>query len=76
MNYKDVWQLQDEITASVNALGYYIWDLHFSRSSFAFHMELSEKVEEEKLSVLLSHLPLTADYEGEGSHGSVFKLYA
>ena len=76
MNYEDVWQLQDEITASVNALGYNIWDLRFSRSSFDFHMQLNEKVEEEKLSVLLSHLPLTADYEGEGTHGSAFTLYA
>lgn len=36
MNYEDVWQLQDEITAAVNALGYSIWDLHFDRLSFAF----------------------------------------
>jgi hypothetical protein len=76
MNYENVWQLQDEITASVNALGYNIWDLRFSRTSFAFHMELNEKVEEDKLSVFLSHLPLLADYEGEGRHGSAFTLYA
>jgi hypothetical protein len=33
-------------------------------------------VEEEKLSVLLSHLPMSADYEGESTHGSAFTLYA
>lgn len=76
MNYEDVWQLQDEITAAVNALGYSIWNLHFDRLSFAFRLELNEKVEEEKLSVLLSHLPMSADYEGEDSHGSAFTLYA
>ena len=76
MNYEDVWQLQDEITVAVNALGYSIWDLHFERASFAFHLELNEKVEEEKQSVLLSHLPMSADYEGEDVHGSVFTLYA
>lgn len=75
MNYEDVWQLQDQITAAVNALGYSIWDLHFDHASFTFRLELNEKVEEERLSVLLSHLPMSADYEGEGTHGSVFTLY-
>ncbi len=45
MNYEDIWQIQDEITASVNSLGFSLWDLHYDRSSFAFHMELNEHLE-------------------------------
>ena len=42
MNYEDIWQIQDEITAAVNSLGFSLWDLHYDRSSFSFHMELNE----------------------------------
>ena len=39
MNYEDIWQIQDEITAAVNSLGFSLWDLHYDRSSFAFHID-------------------------------------
>ena len=31
MNYEDIWQKQDEITAAVNSLGFSLWDLHYDR---------------------------------------------
>ena len=44
MNYEDIWQKQDEITASVNSLGFSLWDLHYDRPSFSFLLELNEHV--------------------------------
>ena len=75
MNYEDIWQIQDEITAAVNSLGFSLWDLHYDHSSFSFHMELSEHLPDEILSSFCSQMPLPTDYDGEGSHGSVFMLY-
>lgn len=68
MNYEDIWQIQDEITAAVNSLGFSLWDLHYDRPSFSFHLELNEHVPD-------SQMPLSTDYDGEGDHGSVFTLY-
>ena len=75
MNYEGIWQIQDEITASVNSLGFSLWDLHYERSSFSFHLELNECVPDGSLSSFCSQMPLVTDYDGEGSHGSVFTLY-
>lgn len=75
MNYEDIWQIQDEITAAVNSLGFSLWDLHYDRTSFSFHMELSLHFPDEALSSFCSQMPLATDYDGEGSHGSVFTLY-
>lgn len=47
MNYEDIWQIQDEITAAVNSLGLSLWDLHYDRSFFAFHMELNEHLSDD-----------------------------
>ena len=41
MQYEDIWQIQDEITSAVNSLGYSLWDLHYDRASFSFHLELT-----------------------------------
>lgn len=54
MNYEDIWQKQDEITAEVNSLGFSLWDLHYDRSSFSFHMELSLHFPDEALSSFCS----------------------
>ena len=70
MNYEDIWQKQDEITASVNSLGFSLWDLHYDRPSFSFLLELNEHVPDDA-----PQMPLSTDYDGEGSHGSVFTLY-
>ena len=75
MQYEDIWQIQDEITAVVNSLGYSLWDLHYDRRFFSFHMELNEHLPEDTLSSFCSQMPLAADYDGESSHGSEFTLY-
>lgn len=69
------WRYAVLITAAVNSLGCYLWDLHYDRSSFSFHLELSQHLSEDALSSFCSQMPLVADYDGEGSHGSVFTLY-
>ena len=74
MNYEDIWRTQDEITAAVNALGYSVWNLEYDVLSFRFKMELKEHLDESSASSLCSQLPLTADYEGEGSQGSLFTI--
>lgn len=74
MQYEDIWQIQDEITSAVNSLGYTLWDLHYDRSSFSFRMELNIHIPDDALSSFCSQMPLPADYEGEGSQGSLFML--
>lgn len=74
MQYEDIWQIQDEITSAVNSLGYTLWDLHYDRSSFSFRMELNIHIPDDALSSFCSQMPLPADYEGEGSQGSLFTL--
>lgn len=73
--YDDVWRLQDEITAAVNALGYTVWELSYNQQSGTFRLELNEHVEDDQTSTICYQMPLTADYEGEGSHGSLYTLY-
>ena len=75
MQYEDIWQIQDEITSGVNSLGYSLWDLHYDRASFSFHLELTTHLPDDALSSFCSQMPLPADYEGEGTYGSVFTLY-
>ena len=74
MQYEDIWQIQDEITSAVNSLGYALWDLHYDRSSFSFHMELNAHLPENALSSFCYQMPLPTDYDGEGGYGSVFSL--
>lgn len=75
MQYEDIWQIQDEITSAVNSLGFSLWDLHYDRPSFSFHLELNEHLPDEVISSFCFQMPLPADYDGEGNDGSVFTLY-
>ena len=68
-----IWQLQDVITTAVNACGYDIWDLHANDSGFL--LELAEYLDDDAINLLCCQLPLVADYEGQGAHGSMFCLY-
>jgi len=69
-DYTEIWQLQDVITTAVNACGYDIWDLHANDSGFL--LELAEYLDDDAINLLCCQLPLVADYEGQGAHGSVF----
>ncbi len=75
MKYEDSWRLQDEITASVNALGLSVWDLRYNRKDDTFRLELNEHLQEDKEYDFCYQMPLTTDYDGEGGHGSMFTLY-
>lgn len=50
MRYEDSWRLQDEITVSVNALGYSVWDLRYNREAETFRLELNERLKDDQLS--------------------------
>lgn len=74
MRYEDSWRLQDEITASVNAIGYSVWDLHYNQEANKFRLELNEHLKDDQLSNFCFQMSLTTDYDGEGSRGSMFTL--
>ena len=75
MQYEDIWQIQDEITSAINSLGYFLWDLHYDRPYFSFHLELTTHLPDDAFSSFCSQMPLPAYYEGEGTYGSLFTLY-
>lgn len=72
-DYTETWQLQDAITTAVNANGYTVWDLH--PTNCGFQLETDVHLEDEAVGDLCSQLPLTADYAGEGSRGTIISLY-
>jgi hypothetical protein len=74
MRYEDAWRWQDAIEAAVNALGFTVWSLDFNQEAGVFELELNEQLDEEALSAICYQLPLTTDYEGEGTQGSRFVL--
>ena len=41
MRHEDSWRPQDQITVSVIALGYSVWDLHYNREAESFRLELN-----------------------------------
>lgn len=69
----DAWQVKDSITTVVEANGYSVWDIR--GTSTGFRVELNNSLSEEAASMLCGQFQLTADYDGEGKHGSVFSLY-
>ena len=72
-DFTEIWQLQDTIITAVNACGYGVWDLH--ATSWGFHLELTEHLDDAEICNICSQLPLSGDYKGEGTNGSVLSLY-
>lgn len=72
-NYSELWAQKDSITTVVEANGYAVWDIRMSYS--VLYVELTQHLTDEQMSDLCCQFPLSADYEGEGTHGSVFTLY-
>lgn len=72
-DFTEIWQLQDTIITAVNACGYGVWDLH--ATSWGFHLELTEHLDDAEICNICSQLPLFGDYKGEGTNGSVLSLY-
>lgn len=69
----DVWQMKDTIITTVEANHYSVWDIR--QTAGGFIVELNEILSEDAASLLCGQFPLTADYNGYGSHGTVFILY-
>ena len=72
-DFSELWMLKDSITTVVEANGASVWDIH--QSVGALKVELCQHLDDEQMSELCCQFPLSADYEGEGTHGSVFTLY-
>lgn len=73
-NSFDAWQMKDAITTVVEANHYSVWDI--KQMSGGFCVELNCTLNDEAASLLCGQFPLSADYEGQGSHGTVFMLYS
>lgn len=69
----DVWQMKDAIMTVVEANHYSVWDIRQTASGF--RVELNNTLSDEDASLLCGQFPLTADYEGNGIHGTIILLY-
>lgn len=74
MRYEDIWPLADAITAAVDAMGLAVWDLRYDKASSVFHLELTTHLPDDRIGEICSQMPINADYDGEGRHGSLFRL--
>ncbi len=75
-DYDSIWHIQDEIHAVVNAVvGEKIWKLAYNNNRQAIELELTIHLEEEEIIDLCSQFSLTADYDGEGMHGTKLIFY-
>ena len=72
-DYSELWALKDAITTAVEANGYAVWDIR--QGAGALRVELDRHLTDDQMSALCCQFPLTADYDGEGTHGSTFTLY-
>lgn len=72
-DYAEMWQAKDAITTVVEANGYGIYDLR--QTGYGFRLELDDHIDDEAASFLCGQFPLSADYFGEDSHGTVITLY-
>ena len=76
IDFDEIWRYQDEVRTQVNAyLGDCVWDINYNLARHCVELELDRHLDDEKLERMTSQFTLTADYEGEGEHGSLFALY-
>ena len=76
IDFDEIWRYQDEVRTQVNAcLGDCVWDINYNLARHCVELELDRHLDDEKLERMTSQFTLTADYEGEGEHGSMFALY-
>jgi len=72
-DYAEMWQVKDAIITVVEANGYGIYDLR--QTNYGLRLELDGHIDDEAASFLCGQFPLSADYFGEDSHGTVITLY-
>ena len=76
VDFDAIWRFQDEVRTEVNAcLGDCVWDLSYNPVRQCIELELGRHLDEEELALLSSQLTLPADYDGEGTYGSMFVIY-
>lgn len=72
-DYIEIWKLKDSITTVVEANHFSIWEL--SQTDYGLILELSENIDDDSVCLLCGQFPISADYNGEGSHGTIISLY-
>ena len=71
--FQELWLHRDKITTMVDANGYSVWDMR--QSGQTIYVELCQHLNDDQQTALCCQFPFSADYDGEGSHGSIFSLY-
>ena len=71
-NYVDAWQVMEDIRTVVEANHYRVWDLR--QTSGGFRLELDNLLGDDEVCMFCGQFSISADYEGDGDHGSVFFL--
>lgn len=71
-NYTEIWQLKDSITTVMNGNSLSVWELSQTEDGFLLEFE---HIDDDAVSILYGQFPITADYAGEGSHGTRISLY-
>jgi hypothetical protein len=75
-DFDSIWRTQDEIRTVVNAvLGECIWNLSYNENRMGIELELTQYLEEETSDMLINQFSVAADYDGVGSHGTMFVFY-
>lgn len=69
----NIWQMTDSIRTVVDANHYSIWDMR--QTADGFRLELNETLSEDAACLLCGQFPLSADFDGDGMHGTIFTLY-
>lgn len=72
-DYTEAWQAMDAITTVVESNGYGIYDLRLTDGGF--RLELNSHIDDEAAGDLCGQFSLSADYGGEGTHGTVIEFY-
>ena len=75
-DFDSIWRTQDEIRTVVNAvLGECIWNLAYDERRRAIVLELTLSLDEDAITDLCCQFSLPADYDGQGSRGTIFAFY-
>ena len=52
-----------------------IWNLSYNERRMAIELELTTYLQEEEVDMLINQFPVTADFDGVGSKGTMFVFY-